>query len=129
MPDVRERIDIPHIDVGSVTTHVLRSLDEAGIRGKYQVVDLYRQGHGKRVLAVVVISVPVASSVELREPSTDVIYLQTPGGWKKIPSQVRTLNRHILIRPPDAGDNDLGSFRTRDVSGGGTVFGVPRPDR
>ncbi len=130
LPDVRERIDIPRIDVGNVTSHVLRSLEEAGITGKYQVVDLYRQGHGKRVLSVIVISEPVFSRTDLPEPrGADVIYLQTPDGWKKIPSQVRTLDRHIQISPPNAGENDLASLRIQDVSGQGTVIWIPKPGR
>jgi hypothetical protein len=130
LPDVRERVDIRRIDVANVTSQVLRSLGEAGVSGKYQVTELYRQGHGKRVLGIVVISGPVASSVKLPEPSgADVIYVQGPDGWRTIPSQVQTLDRYIEISPPSPGDNDLGSVRTQDVGGMGTIFELPRLDR
>ncbi len=129
-PQVMERIDISRIDVGSVTSHVLRSLVEAGITGKYQVDYLYRQGHGKRVLAIVVINRPVASAVKLPEPSgVDVIYVQAPDGWRTIPSQVHALARYIRISPPGTGDNDLGSVKTQDVGGSGTGFELPRLDQ
>jgi hypothetical protein len=129
LPDVTERIDVPRIDVGKVTSHVLRSLGEAGITGKYQVVELYRQGHGKRVLAIVVISEPVASAVKLPEPSgADVIYVQGHDRWRTVPSQVRTLDRYIEIRP-DAGDKWLASLMIQDAGASGTGFAIPRPDR
>lgn len=128
-PQVLERVDISRIDVGSVRNRVLRSLVEAGITGKYQVDYLYRQGHGKRVLAIVVISEPVTSSVNLPEPDgADVIYVQDPNGWRTIPSQVHMLDRHIQIFPR-GNENDLASVMTQDVGGWGTGFAVPRPDR
>lgn len=130
LPDVTERIDIPRIDVASVTSQVLGSLGEAGITGKYQVVELYRQGHGKRVLAIVVIKEPVASAVKLPEPSgADVIYVQGPDRWRTVPSQVRTLDRYIEIRPPDAGDKSLAWLMIQDAGGWGHGFAVPGPDR
>jgi hypothetical protein len=128
-PQVLEPIDIPRIDVANITSHVLHSLGEAGITGMYQVVELYRQGHGKRVLAIVVISEPVASAVKLPEPSgADVIYVQGPDGWRTVPSQVRTLDRYIEIRP-DTGDKSLAALMIRDAGGWGTGFAVPKPDR
>jgi len=130
LPDVTERIDIRRIDVANVTSQVLRSLGEAGITGKYQVVELYRQGHGKRVLGIVVISEPVASSVKLTEPrGADVIYLQGHDGWRMIPSQGRTLGRYIEILPPGAGDKWLASLMIQDAGGWGTGFAVSGPDR
>ena len=109
---------------------MLRSIAEAGVTGKHQVDYLYRQGHGKRVLAIVVISGPVASSIKLPEPSgADVIYVQGQDGWRTIPSQVHTLDRYIEISPPGPGDNDLGSVMTQDVGGGRTGFELPRLDR
>ena len=84
---------------------------------------------GKRVLAIVVISEPVASAVKLPEPSgADVIYVQAPDRWRTVPSQVRTLDRYIEIRP-DAGDKSLAGLMIRDAGGWGSGFAVPEPDR
>jgi hypothetical protein len=76
-PEVTQRIDVQRIDVGPMTNRVLRSIFQAGITGNYQVVHLYRQGHGKKVLLVAVINGPVASEVKLYEPDgADLIYLK-----------------------------------------------------
>jgi hypothetical protein len=79
----------------------LRSLRNARITGTYHVCDLYREGHGKQVLAIIVLNQPVVSKVQLQEPrGGDVIYLQQPDGWKKVPSQLPTLDRSISLEPP-----------------------------
>src|SRR5260370_725945 len=80
--------------------------------------------------AIVFISEPVASVVKLPEPSgTDVIYVQGPDRWRTVPSQVRTLDRYIEIRPPDAGDKSLAGLMIHDAGGWGAGFAVPGPDR
>src|SRR5207237_10711545 len=129
-PEVFERIDMRHVDFDTMTSHILRSIGEAGITGQYQVVDLYRAGHGHPVLGIVVFSEPVATPIDLPEPrGTDVIYVQGHAGWKTIPSEVRPVNRHIQISPPYPEDNNnwLASMMIYDVTGVGTGFAVPNP--
>jgi hypothetical protein len=85
------------------------------------VDQLYRQGHGKQVLAIIVIGGGlVTEAADLPEPrGADVIYLQEPGGWKRIPSQVPTLDRHIRI-PKDPDGKSCHQIEFTDASGMGT---------
>lgn len=100
-PEVRTDVYSTPVDVDSVTGHVVRLLRNAGIAGSYRVSDLYREGHGRQALAIVVLNQAVVSKVEFQEPHTgDVIYLQQPDGWKKIPPQFPTLNRSLSLEPP-----------------------------
>jgi hypothetical protein len=108
------------LDVGTVTERVLALLRNQGIAGQYRVSDLYRDGHGKQILAVVVINSPIVSEVQLQQPrGGDVIYFQQPDGWRKIPPQRPTLNRFLTIEPPITQDaiaelriNRAGGFST-----------------
>jgi hypothetical protein len=103
-----------------MTRGVLQSLRDSGIDGKYDVVDLYRQGQGKQVLGIIVINEPISSGADLREPrGADVIYLQGPDGWRTVPAQVRTVNRAIVLRPPRPEDNDLAFVNIFDHAGTG----------
>jgi hypothetical protein len=103
VPEVEENGPVRSIDASAVSSRVMQLLRNAGIDGNYQVAQLYRQGHGKQVLAIIVIGGLVTKAADLPEPrGTDVIYLQEPGGWTRIPSQVPTLDRNIYIyRDPD----------------------------
>lgn len=128
LPVVEERRDVPPIDVSSVTNRVMQSLRDAGIAGTYQVASLCRQGQGKQVLTIIVITGPVAERADLPEPSgTDVIYLQDRGGFKTIPAHVRTLDRPIRIYPPLPGDDELGVILAEEATGALTFLRVPRP--
>lgn len=89
------------VDVDGVTNRVLGLLRDEGIRGPYLMSDLYRGGHGKQVLAVIVLNQRIVSKFQLQEPrGGDVIYLQQPNGWKKIPPQLPTLERSLSLEPP-----------------------------
>jgi hypothetical protein len=93
------------VETGSVAHHVLGWLREEGITGQYRVSELCRSGHGKQVLAVIVVNQPVVRKAELQQPrGGDVIYLQQPDGWKKIPPHVPTLGRSLALKPPDFKD-------------------------
>lgn len=77
-----------------------------------------------QVLAIIVIGGPVTEPADLPEPhGTDVIYLQEPGGWKRIPSQVPTLDRGIYIYPDQDG-RSCHQIDFTDASGVGTVVFV-----
>jgi hypothetical protein len=102
----------------------MQLLRNGGIDGNYQVAQLYRQGHGKQVLAIIVIGGLVTKAAHLPEPrDTDVIYLQELGGWKQIPSAVPTLDRDIYIaRDPDS--RSCHHIEFTDASGLGRVVFV-----
>jgi hypothetical protein len=92
------------VDASAVSSRVVQLLHDARIDGNYQVAQLYRQGHGKQVLAIIVIGGHIPAAAHLPEPrGTDVIYLQEPTGWKRIPSQVPTLDRGVYIYPDQDG--------------------------
>jgi hypothetical protein len=117
------------VDIGSVTKHVQDLLRDEGVRGNYRVSILWRAGHGKQALAVIVFNQPVVSRVELQQPrGSDLIYLQQPDGWKKIPPQCPTLNRLLSVDPP-LSEDDFGFLHTSDVGGYGTIFPISKtPD-
>ena len=119
-PEVEDNGPVRAIDGSVVSSRVMQLLRNAGIDGNYQVAQLYRQGHGKQVLAIIVIGGLVTEAGNLPEPrGTDVIYLQEPGGWKRIPSQVPTLDRHIhILRDTDGRSCHQIAFT--DASGIGT---------
>jgi len=104
-PDVHGDVCSTPLDVGSVTNRVLGLLRDKGIPGQYRVSTLYRFGHGKQALAVIVLTQPVLSKVQLRQPrGGDVIYVQQPDGWKQIPTHVPTLDRSLTLEPLGAKD-------------------------
>jgi len=110
------------VDVASVTSHVLGLLRDEGIAGHYQVSNLWRDGHGKQALAIMVFNQPVVCRVELQQPrGSDVIYLQQPDGWKKIPSQVPTVDRPLRVDPP-LSEDEFGFLHVIGVGGFGTIF-------
>ena len=123
-PEVEEAGPVRSVDASAVSSHVMQLLRDAGINGNYQVAQLYRQGHGKRVLAVIVIGGFVTEAAHLPEPrGTDVIYLQEPGGWKRIPSQVPTLDRDIYITPRDRDGRTYLEFTDASGLGRGVLVG------
>lgn len=136
LPEVKSMLKVRPIDVRSVTNRVQQLLRDAGIAGNYGVVDLYRQGEGKQVLVIIVISQPVTERTDLPEPrGTDAIYVQERGAWKTIPPQfptldatsVRTFGRTIIIWPPQSEDKSLGLVMIGDATGVGSPFRIPRP--
>lgn len=117
------------VDIASVTSHVLGLLRDEGIAGHYRVSILWRDGRGKQALAIIVFKQPVMCRVELRQPrGSEVIYLQQPDGWKKIPSQVPTVNRLLRVDPP-LSEDEFGFLHVIGVGGFGTIFPIRKtPD-
>jgi len=112
------------LDVGDETSRVLNLLRDKGITGQYRVSDLYRGGHGRQVLAVIVLNQPIVSKVQLQEPrGGDAIYLQQPDGWKKIPPQFPTLSRSLALYPSARGDV-LADLTISTVGGFSTGFAI-----
>jgi hypothetical protein len=132
-PEVMEEGPVRPIDASAVSSRVMQLLRNAGIDGNYQVAQLYRQGHGKQVLAIIVIGGLVTEAADLPEPrGSDVIYLQEPGGWERIPSQLPTLDRGIHIYPDQSGRSchqiqftDASGLGTGVLVGGTTQCGPP----
>ncbi len=123
-PEVTEIGPVRSVDASAVSSRVAQLLRNAGIDGNYEVAQLYRQGHGKQVLAIIVIGGLITKAADLPEPrGADVIYLQEPGGWKQIPSQVPTLDRHIHI-PKDPDGKSCHQIEFTDASGMGTAIAV-----
>jgi len=123
-PDATADVYSTPVEAGSLTHRVLGWLREEGITGQYRVYDLSRSGHGKQVLAVIVFNQPVVSKVELQQPrGGDVIYLQQPDGWKKIPPHVPTLGRSLTLEPPIA-KGSLGGLSIDEVGGRGMSFEI-----
>jgi hypothetical protein len=114
------------VEDGRLIDHVLGWLREEGITGQYRVYNQGRFGHGKRVLAVIVFNQPVVSKVELPQPrGSDVIYLQQPDGWKKIPPKVRTLGRSLTLEPSDNKDA-LARFTIHEGGGRGSTVWISK---
>ena len=123
-PVIWEEDTLPPINVAGVSERVFQKLKEAGITGDYKVVDLYHQGHGASVLSIIVINQRVRDEARLQEPdNADVIYVQQGAGWKRIPSEVRTLDRYVRIWPSDG----LAGLMINDAGGGGMGFAITNP--
>lgn len=105
-------------DVTKVTSHVLETLRASGLQGEYCVTNLYRIGTGKKSLQIIVVSTPVAGRARLPQPdATELIYVQRPDSWERIPSQAPTLGRSTEVwRPRDRNDL-LAYFGIPDASG------------
>jgi len=123
VPDVISGVWSTPVDAGTISNHVLSLLRSEGIAGQYRVTVIWRGGHGRPALAVLVFNQTVVSEVKLPEPrGGDVIYLQGPEGWKKIPPQHPTLRRSVKVElPPD--DWALGALSIRGP-GGGISFAI-----
>jgi hypothetical protein len=119
------------IDIRSEAATVAQALKDAGVDGDYEVVRLFREGHGKRVLAIVVVPQPLTKT-ELPQPrGVNAIYLPQSGDWRTIPEQLSTVDRKITILPStsaDKGDPSQGYLSVDDILGTSYGMGIPRPN-
>jgi len=119
------------IDIRSEAAAVAQALKDAGVDGDYEVLRLFREGHGKRVRAIVVIPQPLTKT-ELPQPcGVNVIYLPQSGGWRTIPEQLSTADRKITILPSisaDKGDPCQGYLYVDDILGTSYGMGIPKPN-
>jgi len=119
------------IDIQSESATVAQALKDAGVDGDYEVVRLFREGHGKRVLAIVVVPQPLTKT-ELPEPrGVNAIFLPQSGGWRTIPEQLSTVDRKITILPStsaDKGDPCQGYLYVDDILGTNYGMGIPKPN-
>lgn len=85
-------------DVPKATAHVLAALRSAGIQGEYHALSLCRIGTGKKSLQIILVNAPVVSRARLPQPdAAELIYVQTPEGWNKIPAETPTLSRSVEV--------------------------------
>jgi len=116
-PDATADVDSTSVEDSRLTHHVLGLLRNEGITGQFRISELNRFGHGKQVLVVIVLNHPVVSKVEFQQPhGGDVIFLQQPDGWKKIPPHAPTLGRSLTLQPPDFKDG-LARFTMEELGG------------
>jgi hypothetical protein len=119
------------IDIRSETATVAQAMKAAGVDGDYEVVRLFREGHGKRVLAIVVVPQPL-TEMELPEPrGVNAIYLSQSGGWRTIPEQLPTVDRKISIllnSSAGKGHPCQGYLYADDILGTSYGMGIPRPN-
>ncbi len=88
-----------------LTDHEMDLLREMGLRGHLQSWGGAGNPPGSGVRAVVVMYRPIHADVDLPKPlDGDVMYLQTPTGWRKIPDFAVTSPRSIRLSyiPPDS---------------------------
>jgi len=122
-PSVIANIWSTPVDPAGITNHVLSLLRKEGLTGPFHVSDIYRGGHGKQGLAVIVFNQPVVNEVQLPQPrGGEVIYLQQPNGWKKIPSRHPTLGRALEIEPED--EDAFGRLTIWGAGGGSLGFAI-----
>lgn len=119
------------IDIRSEAATVAQELKDAGVDGDYEVLRLFREGHGKRVLAIVIIPQPLTKA-ELPQPrGMNAIYLPQSGGWRTIPEELSTVDRKITILPSisaDKGDPCQGYLYVDDILGSSYRMGIPKPN-
>jgi len=118
------------IDIPSEAAAVAQALKNAGVDSDYEVLRFFREGHGKRVLAIVVVPQPLTKT-ELRQPhGMNAIYLPRSGGWRTIPEQLSTVDRKITILPSSSaakGDPCQGYLYVDDILGTSYGMGIPKP--
>jgi hypothetical protein len=82
-------------------------------------------GEGKRGKVIIVISQPVKQPTMLPQPDGgEVIYLQTPEGWKIYPPTAATLGRNIRLWPDEREPESVTRFLVENANGsrqGGTL--------
>ncbi|MGB9072295.1 MAG: hypothetical protein WCC22_06460 [Terriglobales bacterium] len=120
---------VRRIDIRKETDAVFKVLKDAGVDGKYEVVRLFREGHGKKVLAIVVVPEPLSETEMLQPLGMNAIYVQQSGAWGTIPQQLATVDRKITIHwSPSKGDPCQGYLGVDDLLGVGYGIGIPKPN-
>jgi hypothetical protein len=92
-----------------LTDHEMDLLREIGVRGHLQSWGGGGNPGDGHVRAVVVMYRPIHADIDLPKPlDGDVMYLQTPTGWQKIPDFAVTAPRNIRLSylPPDSKHTD-----------------------
>lgn len=116
--------DSSSMDAEQAAEKALRLARQSGVQGNYRVDFLYRTGKGRPSFAVIVLNGRVNAKASLAEPNhADLVYVQEPGEWRKIPATAATLERVIDVHQADK-EEILGSFVVPDASGQSIGFAV-----
>ncbi len=105
-------------EIKTAKNEVLEYLRTHGYRESFHVMSITRRGKGRRSLAILLLKAPITHEAVLPVPNgTDVVYVQGPQNWERIPAQIPVLHRGITVLPPDHIERCLGFFRIPDARG------------
>ncbi|MGC1686308.1 MAG: hypothetical protein WA734_11865 [Candidatus Acidiferrales bacterium] len=97
---------------------VLQTIQAAGLQGDYRIVYLSQEGRGKQSLAILIFDAPITGRTLLPEPdAAEVIYVQQPQGWTKIPTQAPVLDRNMEVWGASDDRDSLAYFGIPDARG------------
>jgi hypothetical protein len=83
-----------------LTNADLERLKSIGLTGQVELEGGGTFGDGKYAKAIIVIREPLKEPTTLPQPDgTEVIYVQSPQGWKMYPANAKTLRRNIQLSP------------------------------
>jgi hypothetical protein len=105
-------------EIKTAKNEVLEYMRTQGYRESFHVMSITRRGKGKKSLAILLLRAPITNEATLPVPDgTDVVYVQGPQNWERIPQQIPMLRRGITVLPPDHIERCLGFFRIPDARG------------
>jgi hypothetical protein len=105
-------------EIKTAKNEVLEYMRTQGHRESFRVMSITRRGKGKKSLAILLLKAPITHEAVLPVPDgTDVVYVQGPQNWERIPSQIPVLHREITVLPPDHLERCLGFFQIPDARG------------
>ncbi len=117
------------IDVSREESAVLERLKRAGLSRDYEVVWLIRKGHGKKVVAIVVVPEELRDIDLPQSNGVDVIYVPESARWQTNPGQFPELDRKITILRHTSSDGPCrGYLYVDDIFGTSYGFGIPKPN-
>lgn len=103
----------------------LERLKSIGLTGQVEFASSGGSGEGKRGRAIIVMSQQLKQSASLPQPDGgEVVYLQTPEGWKIYPSNAATLGRNIQLWPDEREPERVTRYFVENADGtrqGGTL--------
>jgi hypothetical protein len=113
-----EPLSNPPILGSKLTDADFEQLKSIGLTGQVEVGGPGFYGEGKRGKAIIVISQPVKQSTMLPQPDGgEVIYVQTPEGWKIYPPTAATLGRNIQLWPDEQEPESVTRFFVENANG------------
>lgn len=103
----------------------LERLKSIGLTGQIEFASSAVFGEGKRGKVIIVISQQLKEATTLPQPDgIDVIYVQSPEGWKMYPSNAATLKRRIELLPDQRDPDSATLYFVENADGtrqGGTL--------
>lgn len=105
-------------EIKTAKNEVLEYMRSHGYRETFNVMSITRRGKGKKSLAILLLKAPITKEAVLPVPDgTDVVYVQGPQNWERIPAQIPVLRRGITVLPPDHREGCFGFFQIPDARG------------